>query len=164
MTLKHIKPARRSENLRLFYQNILENFVKLSVDLHNLNANIQKKYRISLAQWLVLRKIIDFPGLSASKLAEETGVHASTLTPTLGRLESAGLIHIQERSNDVRRKLILASRDGFELCNQTEIYLCSILQGQMEIQGYQARLQDIRFMTKQMAARIDEQNIQTHVS
>ena len=158
-----MKPTKNSrsirENLRPFYQNILESFVKLSVDLHNLNASIQKKYEISLVQWLVLRKIIDFPGLSAGKLAEETGVHTSTLTPTLVRLESIKLIHIQERSNDSRRKLILASRKGYVLCNQTELYLCGVLQGQMEIQGYQARLQDIRFMTKQMAAKIGEQNI-----
>jgi DNA-binding MarR family transcriptional regulator len=91
-----------------------EELIGLSVDLHNLNLNIQKKYGISLVQWLVLSKVVARPGLSAGTLSEIVGVQPSTLTPTLSRLEAMGLLWIQERPTDLRRKMILASQLGFE--------------------------------------------------
>ena len=92
----------------------LEKLIGLSVDLHNLNASVQRRYEISIVQWLVLKKIIEQPGLSAGTLAEISRVHPSTLTPTINRLEAMDLIYIQERPTDLRRKLLITSWKGFE--------------------------------------------------
>ena len=97
--------------------NFLEQMIALSVDLHNLNANAQRLFDLSIVQWLVLRKIINNPGISARNLATTSGVHPSTITPTLNRLDSMGLIFVFERSSDLRRKLIVASWKGFQ-CNE----------------------------------------------
>lgn len=94
----------------------LEHMIGLSVDLHNLNASVQRLFDLSIVQWLVLRKIIENPGISARNLAATAGVHPSTITPTLSRLESMNLIYVFERASDLRRKLIVASWVGFQ-CN-----------------------------------------------
>lgn len=99
--------------------SMFELLIGLSVDLHNLNAGVQRRFSISIVQWLVLKKIVELPGLSASTLAEHCGVHPSTLTSTISRLEAMGLIFIQERSNDQRRRLLLASRLGFDCCRKS---------------------------------------------
>lgn len=95
---------------------LLEHMISLSVDLHNFNANVQRVFDLSIVQWLVLRKIIDNPGISAGNLALTSGVHPSTMTPTLTRLDSMGLIHAFERASDLRRKLLVASWTGYQ-CN-----------------------------------------------
>lgn len=95
---------------------LLEHMIALSVDLHNLNANVLRNFNLSIVQWLVLRKILANPGISARNLATTSGVHPSTITPTLTRLESMGLIYVFERASDLRRKLLVASWTGFQ-CN-----------------------------------------------
>ncbi|MFZ9521143.1 MAG: MarR family transcriptional regulator [Silvanigrellaceae bacterium] len=97
-----------------------EQLVCLSVDLHTLNSSSQRLLGLSLVQWSVLRKILKSPAISAGTLAEESKIHPSTLTPTLNRLESMGLIYVFERPKDLRRKMIVISRAGFELCAQVE--------------------------------------------
>lgn len=97
-----------------------EQLVCLSVDLHALNSSSQKLLGLSLVQWSVLRKILKSPAISAGTLAEESKIHPSTLTPTLNRLESMGLIYVFERPKDLRRKLIVISRAGFALCLEVE--------------------------------------------
>ncbi len=106
---------------------IFECLVNLSVDLHNLNALCQKNMKLSLVQWLVLRKIIQLPASSASALAEATGVHTSTMSPTLNRLEEMELIYVFERAKDQRRKMILVSRLGFETCRSVESKLLGFI-------------------------------------
>ena len=94
----------------------LEHMIGLSVDLHNLNASVQRLFDLSIVQWLVLRKIINNPGISARNLAFTSGVHPSTITPTLNRLDAMELIYVFERASDLRRKLLVASWRGFQ-CN-----------------------------------------------
>lgn len=113
--MNHIKNDRVSDSLALF-----EKLIALSVDLHNLNAGVQKNYQISIVQWLVLKKIIDNPGISAGGLADNSGVHPSTLTPTINRLEALGHIYILERPSDLRRKFIVGSWSGFDICAKSE--------------------------------------------
>lgn len=111
---------------------ILEQLIALSVDLHNLNASVQKRWSLSIVQWLVLKKIIDLPGLSAGTLAEISKVHPSTLTPTINRLHGLDLIHILERPSDQRRKFILASWKGLEWSRRSESALKKALEGALE--------------------------------
>jgi DNA-binding MarR family transcriptional regulator len=108
---------------------ILEQLIALSVDLHNLNASVQKRWSLSIVQWLVLKKIVDLPGLSAGALAEISKVHPSTLTPTINRLHGLDLIHILERPSDHRIKFIVASWKGLEWSRRSESALKKALEG-----------------------------------
>ena len=108
--------------------NFLEQIVHLSVDLHHLNTHTQKTHDISMVQWFVLQNIIMHQGISASSLAELVRLHPSSLTPTLSRLESAGYISSNERPKDQRRKMILATFLGFEVCRRFESRQEKVLQ------------------------------------
>lgn len=116
-------------NASLNQIEVLEQLIGLSVDLHNLNADVQRRWQLSIVQWLVLKKIIDAPGLSASSIAEISKVHPSTLTPTLTRLEGLGLIRQLERACDNRRKFIVASWKGLEWSRRSEFALKTALDG-----------------------------------
>ncbi|MBM4251510.1 MAG: MarR family transcriptional regulator [Deltaproteobacteria bacterium] len=118
-----IKASAANFNGRSFFTALIE----LSVDLHNLNARVQRVCGVSLVQWMVLNRILDQPGISAGSLAETTGVHPSTLTPTITRLEAAGYIYIQDRPTDLRRRMLLGSRDGVLKNNRCIAYLESII-------------------------------------
>jgi DNA-binding MarR family transcriptional regulator len=116
-------PNPRQDRLK-----ILEQLIALSVDLHNLNAGVQRRWSLSIVQWLILKKIIEMPGLSARTIAEISKVHPSTLTPTINRLEGLGLIHILERPSDNRRKFLIASWKGLEWSRRSELALKEALE------------------------------------
>lgn len=141
--------------------SLLEKLIGLSVDLHNLNAGVQRRYDISIVQWLVLKKIVEQPGLSAGTLAEISGVQPSTLTPTITRLESMGLIFIQERPSDLRRKLLVASWKGLECSRKSEAAFAVAL-GETEKHEFSiADFESIRDLTKRLLQRIHGSNITT---
>jgi DNA-binding MarR family transcriptional regulator len=107
----------------------LDKLIALSLDLHHLNAGIQKKCEISMVQWLILKKIIQNPGISAGGLADISGIHPSTLTPTIRRLEATKLIHLIDLPTDLRRKFIISSWQGFEIYKKAEKTLLHALEG-----------------------------------
>ena len=133
---------------------IFEQLIGLSIDLHNLNAGMQKRFDLSIVQWLMLKKIVDQPGLSAGTLAEISGVHPSTLTSTLGRLEAMGLIYIQDRPSDLRRKLVIASFKGLEWCRRTEIAFVAALGQLGNDPALGAEFAHIRELTKELLRQI----------
>lgn len=133
---------------------ILEKLIGLSVDLHNLNAGVQRRYDISVVQWLVLKKIIDLPGLSAGSLAEISGVHPSTLTPTISRLESMGLIDVQERPSDLRRKLVVATWKGLECCRRSEAAFADALSKTDRLGVASGEFDQVRSLTKLLLSNI----------
>lgn len=66
---------------------------------------------VTFQQRTVLRLVGRFPGLTAGKLAETLHVDRGTLSATLRRLESRGLLERREDSKDRRRvRLGLTSR------------------------------------------------------
>jgi DNA-binding MarR family transcriptional regulator len=134
---------------------VLEKLIALSVDLHNLNAGVQRQWDLSIVQWLVLRKIIEQPGLSAGTLAENSKVHPSTLTPTIGRLEGMGLIYVLERPSDLRRKLLVASWKGLEWSRKSESALTKAFDGAMdERERLPIDVDSIRDLTSNMIKNI----------
>ncbi len=139
---------------------VLEKLIALSVDLHNLNAGVQRQWDLSIVQWLVLRKIVEQPGLSAGTLAEYSKVHPSTLTPTIGRLEGMGLIYVLERPTDHRRKLLVASWKGLEWSRKSESALTTAIDGAIAgYEGIHIDVDGIRDLTANMIksiARIKE--------
>ena len=133
---------------------ILEKLIGLSVDLHNLNAGVQRRYDISVVQWLVLKKIVDQPGLSAGTLAEISGVQPSTLTPTINRLESMGLIYIQERPSDLRRKLLVVTWKGLECSRRSEAAFAAALSKTGKLGISNGEFESVRSLTKLLLSNI----------
>jgi DNA-binding transcriptional ArsR family regulator len=146
-----MKPKARLPTLPL-----LEQLISLSVELHNLNAGVQRRFGISIVQWLVLRKIVERPGISAGTLAEISGVHPSTLTPTISRLASMGLIYVQEHPADLRRKLLICSFDGFEVCHRSAIAFQHAFMRHPQPTEIQESFEDVRFATRTLLANLTD--------
>jgi DNA-binding MarR family transcriptional regulator len=133
----------------------IEVLVRLSVELHNLNAQAQRHHELSLVQWLVLRKILASPGISASSLAQLSGIHPSTLTPTLQRLENSEWIHMLERPTDLRQKMLIVSQKGYKVCVHFEKTLRSVLKN-LEVKDRDDPIDATRFLTVTLAQRLQE--------
>jgi DNA-binding MarR family transcriptional regulator len=133
----------------------IEVLVRLSVELHNLNAQAQRHHELSLVQWLVLRKILASPAISASSLAQLSGIHPSTLTPTLQRLENSEWIHMFERPSDLRQKMLVVSQKGYKVCMHFEKILRSVLKN-LEVKDREDPIDATRFLTVTLAQRLQE--------
>lgn len=133
----------------------IEVLVRLSVELHNLNAQAQRHHELSLVQWLVLRKILASPAISASSLAQLSGIHPSTLTPTLQRLENSEWIHMFERPSDLRQKMLVVSQKGYKVCIHFEKTLRSVLKN-LEVKDRDDPIDATRFLTVTLAQRLQE--------
>lgn len=129
--------------------------MRLSVELHNLNAQAQRHQDLSLVQWLVLRKILASPGISASSLALLSGIHPSTLTPTLQRLEAAEWILIFERPSDLRQKMLIVSQKGYKVCVNFEKTLRAVLKN-LELKEGDDPIDATRHLTVTLAQRLGE--------
>jgi DNA-binding MarR family transcriptional regulator len=85
---------------------------RIGNSIHNLNKLFEKESDLSLVQWCLLKKLIDMPATSAVSLARSVGVHASTLTQTLRRLERKGFVSVLPDPHDSRRKMVSLTRSG----------------------------------------------------
>lgn len=96
------------------------------VAIQHLNKRSEKYLGLSLVQWCLLKILIDMPAASAQTLANAVGLHPSTLTQTLKRLEKKKLIFVTEDSFDSRKKLISLTRLGNNVleaaCNKMESF------------------------------------------
>lgn len=94
--------------------NDLISLFQIGVSIQNLNKISEKEIGISLVQWCLLKKLVDMPASSALTLAKSVGVHPSTLTQTLKRLEKKKFIFIAEDPQDSRKKMITLTKVGHE--------------------------------------------------
>jgi DNA-binding MarR family transcriptional regulator len=85
---------------------------KLSMEIERLGQRMQEKCGISLAQWSVLIRLKDLPAVTAQELATAVGVHPSTLTQALKRLEKKKFISIAKDPKDSRKKILSLTRQG----------------------------------------------------
>jgi DNA-binding MarR family transcriptional regulator len=85
---------------------------QLGMEIERLSARIEQKAGISLAQWSVLIRLKDLPACSAQDLAQAVGVHPSTLTQSLKRLEKKGYIFVGKDPKDSRKKILSLTRSG----------------------------------------------------
>lgn len=85
---------------------------QIGVSIQNFNKRLEKSLGLSLVQWCLLKRLIDMPATPAHALAKAVGVHPSTLTQTLKRLERKNYIFITDDSKDYRKKLIAITRSG----------------------------------------------------
>jgi len=93
------------------------------------NKRSEKKLGLSLVQWCLLKRLIDMPATPAHSLASSVGVHPSTLTQTLKRLERKKLVFVMSDPKDSRKKLVSITRSGMELLQRTESHLKKCSQG-----------------------------------
>lgn len=94
---------------------------KIGVSIQHLNKKTEKNFGLSLVQWCLLKCLINMPAAPAHVLAKVAGVHPSTLTQSLKRLERKGYIFITEDPNDSRRKLISLTRIGKNILDKNSI-------------------------------------------
>ena len=88
--------------------------VRGSLAFHNLNKTAETKLGLSLVQYYLLSTLRDMPGCSPQKLAETLGMHPSTLTQSLKRLQKKESIFVGEDSKDSRKKILTMTRNGSE--------------------------------------------------
>jgi DNA-binding MarR family transcriptional regulator len=99
--------------------------IQIGNTLHHLNKKTEQNCGLSLAQWCVLNRLIDMPAAPANLLAKEVGVHPSTLTQTLKRLERKHCIFMIHDPKDSRKKIISITREGRDLYHTTSDHLQS---------------------------------------
>jgi DNA-binding MarR family transcriptional regulator len=104
---------------------------------------------------MVLRKILASPAISASSLAQLSGIHPSTLTPTLQRLENSEWIYMLERPSDLRQKMLIVSQKGYKVCIHFEKTLRSVLKN-LEVKDREDPIDATRFLTVTLAQRLQE--------
>lgn len=85
---------------------------KLGLSIHNFNKISERETGVSLVQWCLLNKLMDMPAASAFALSKGVGVHPSTLTQSLKRLEKKGFVFVTGDPRDSRRKMISLTRNG----------------------------------------------------
>lgn len=90
----------------------LVSLFRVGISIHNFNKKSEERVGLSLVQWCLLEQLIDMPGTSAHALAKSVGVHPSTLTQTLKRLEKKGFLFQAEDPKDSRRKIISITIHG----------------------------------------------------
>lgn len=94
----------------------------IGISIHHMNKRSERRLGLSLVQWCILKHLVDMPATSAYALAKAAGVHPSTLTQTLKRLDRKKYIFITDDPTDSRKKLISLTRSGkgaLDIANET---------------------------------------------
>lgn len=101
----------------------LQLLFNVGISIHQLNKKAEKQIGLSIVQWCLLKHLIDQPAISANQLSKIAGVHPSTLTQTLKRLEKKQMIFIAQDPRDSRRKIISITRAGKNLLETASLQL-----------------------------------------
>lgn len=97
--------------------------------IQRFNKESEKRFGLSLVQWCLLRRLIDMPFASAQSLAAEVGVHPSTMTQTIKRLEKKRFVFVGEDPKDSRKKMISITRLGKETLETASKHMRSGMAG-----------------------------------
>ncbi|MBL7668972.1 MAG: MarR family transcriptional regulator [Bdellovibrionaceae bacterium] len=91
----------------------------IGVAIHHFNKYSERYLGLSLVQWCLLKQLINMPAVSAHTLALAVGIHPSSLTQTLKRLERKKYVVIMNDPQDTRKKIISISRLGKDVLEIT---------------------------------------------
>lgn len=94
------------------FEDSLFSMIEVCASIQRLNKRAESELSLSLVQWCLLKRLIDRPGISSNALADVIGVHASTITQTVKRLERKGFIFVTDDPKDSRKKVISITRTG----------------------------------------------------
>ncbi len=111
--------------------------------IHQFNKQSERRVGVSLVQWCLLKRLIDMPSASAQSLAAEVGVHPSTLTQSIKRLERKNFIFVIVDPKDSRKKLISITRHGKESLENTTIHMRTWLK---EMEAFGDKIQRLSFL------------------
>lgn len=93
----------------------IKKLVEANIRFVHLNKLAEKKLSLSLVQFHALSLLVEFPAISPQTLALKAGIHPSSLTQTLKRLEKKKLLFSVENPKDNRKKLLGITPRGKEL-------------------------------------------------
>jgi len=96
---------------------------QLGMEIERLSSRMEQKCGISLAQWSVLIRLKDLPACTAQELANAVGVHPSTLTQALKRLQKKGYLFVGKDPRDSRKKILSLTRAGAAKLEDTRMTL-----------------------------------------
>jgi DNA-binding MarR family transcriptional regulator len=96
---------------------------RLGIEIDRLSDRMERRCNISLAQWSVLIRLKDLPAVTAQDLAAAVGVHPSTLTQALKRLERKRYIFVGKDPKDSRKKILSLTREGAERLEEVRTVL-----------------------------------------
>lgn len=97
---------------------LVEKLVLQNIQFVNLNRKVEKELLLSLVQFHLLEILERSPGITAQSLAKKTGVHPSTFTQTVKRLERKGFMFEMEHPRDSRKKIFGITPEGKEACER----------------------------------------------
>lgn len=89
--------------------------VRENLEFHGLNKSAEVSLGLSLVQYHLLVTLRDMPGCSPQRLADAVGMHPSTMTQSLKRLQRKKAIFIADDPRDARKKLLSVTRLGQDL-------------------------------------------------
>ena len=92
--------------------------VRMNLAFHNLNKSAENRLGLSLVQYHLLITLRDMPGCSPQKLADAAGMHPSSLTQSLKRLQRKQTVFIGEDPKDSRKKILSMTRTGRDLIDR----------------------------------------------
>lgn len=102
------------------HKHPLKSIFHLSLLLHNLNKEAERRTGLSIVKWSILKHLIEMPAVSAQELSGAVRLHPSTLTQTLKRLVRRNLIFVSEDPKDSRKKIISITRQGKNALEQSD--------------------------------------------
>ena len=116
--------------------------VQVGLSIHHLGKKAQRSSGLSIAQWYLLKQLQSQPGICAQELCKAVGVHPSTLTQSLKRLQRKGLVYIGEDPRDSRKKIIALTRDGKEKMDGSTAQMQNIVDNLATLKSAIARIHE----------------------
>ncbi len=102
--------------------------VNMSLAFHNLNKTAEVQLGLSLVQFHLLACIKDLPASSPQEIAKLAGIHPSSLTQSMKRLEKRGLLYIGEDPRDSRKKILSLTLKGKSALDAFDLGIEEILE------------------------------------
>ena len=101
---------------------------QLGLKIQHFGQKLEIEAGISLAQWSILKQLVDHPASSALSLAHTVGIQPSTLTQALKRLEKKDFIYLEKDPSDSRKKILSLTRAGKLVLDRADSWLHERLQ------------------------------------
>jgi len=92
--------------------DFLQRLWRLSHGMERLSSRMERRLGVTSQQWLILRCVGKYPGLTAGQLANLLHVDPGTVSAALRRLEAKGLLERRSDPRDRRRAALGLTAKG----------------------------------------------------